>query len=143
MIQQLIIGSAMIFITTMIYGIFVVTGMRAVRSRYPRTDGTKPNVLETLNISGFVLWMFLASVIEIWTWAGLYVWLGSFASFEEALYFSTATFTTLGYGDVILNTTWRLLGSFEAANGLLLFGWSTALVFTVVQLVYRPPEIRT
>ena len=43
------------------------------------------------------------------------------------------TLSTLGYGDIVLNTRWRLLASFEAANGLFLFGWSTALIFAVVQ----------
>jgi Ion channel len=47
------------------------------------------------------------------------------------------TFTTLGYGDITLDKDWRLLSSFEAANGLLMFGWSTALVFTAVQWIYR------
>lgn len=54
-------------------------------------------------------------------------------SFEEALYFSIVTFTTLGYGDITLGAPWRLLSGAEALNGILLAGWSTALLFTVVQ----------
>lgn len=49
---------------------------------------------------------------------------------------STVTFTTLGFGDITLDENWRLLSSFEAANGLLMFGWSTALIFAAVQWVY-------
>ncbi|MGB3020865.1 MAG: potassium channel family protein, partial [Methyloceanibacter sp.] len=67
----------------------------------------------------------------------LYLALGAIGSFEQAVYFSTVTFTTLGFGDIILDERWRLLSSFEAANGLLMFGWSTALVFVAVKWVYQ------
>ena len=56
---------------------------------------------------------------------------------EAAAYFSTVAFTTLGYGDIILAPPFRLLSAFQAANGLFLFGWSTALVFAVFQWIYR------
>jgi hypothetical protein len=80
--------------------------------------------------------MFLAMIVEVWLWAGLYLVIGALETLEEALYFSTVTFSTLGYGDVVLDNSWRLLGSFEAANGLFLFGWSTALVFAVIQRLH-------
>ena len=46
------------------------------------------------------------------------------------------TFTTLGYGDITLSQQWRLLSSFEAATGIIMFGWTTALVITTVQRVF-------
>jgi len=52
---------------------------------------------------------------------------------ETALYFSMVTFTTLGYGDVTMSPDWRLLASFEAANGIIMFGWTTALIAAVIQ----------
>ena len=55
---------------------------------------------------------------------------------EAALYFSMVTFTTLGYGDVLLDERWRLMAAFEAANGIIIFGLSTAVVVAVVQRVY-------
>jgi len=53
--------------------------------------------------------------------------------FEKTFYLSMDTFTTLGYGDVVLMKRWRLLASFEAANGIIMFGWTTAIVIAVVQ----------
>jgi hypothetical protein len=50
------------------------------------------------------------------------------------------TFTTLGYGDVVLDQQWRLLASFEAANGIIMFGWTTAIVMAVVHHVYFSKE---
>jgi voltage-gated potassium channel Kch len=65
---------------------------------------------------------------------------GALPSFEEALYFSTVTFTTVGYGDIILGREWRQLATFEAANGWIIFGWATALIMTVIQRLYFPFE---
>ena len=84
-----------------------------------------------------VLWLFLATILQVWVWALLYLALNALGIIEEAAYFSMETFTTLGYGDITLERHWRLLSTFEAANGLLMFGWSTALVFAAIQWIYR------
>ena len=83
------------------------------------------------------MWLFLATILEVWSWALLYLFIDAFQSIETAVYFSTVTFTTLGFGDIVLGEEWRLLSSFEAANGLLMFGWSTALIFVGVQWTYE------
>ena len=77
-------------------------------------------------ISGLVLVLFLVSVSEASRWAAVYVSVGAIEGFEEALYFSVVTFTTLGYGDITLGETSRLLACFQAANGTITFGWTTA-----------------
>ena len=73
--------------------------------------------------------------IEIWIYAAVYLALGALPDLESAVYFSTASFTTIGYGDVVLPPGWRLLGTIEGANGLMLFGWSTAFLTSVVAKV--------
>lgn len=70
--------------------------------------------------------------IEIWTWAGVYLLLGAFPDLEQALYFSTSTYVTIGYGDLVLPKGSRILGSIEGASGIILIGWSTAFFFSVV-----------
>jgi voltage-gated potassium channel Kch len=80
--------------------------------------------------------IFVATLLEASAWAAAYLTLGAISGLEPALYFSVVTFTTVGYGDVVLTPEWRLLGSFEAVNGIIMFGWSTALVIAVVQRVY-------
>jgi len=87
-------------------------------------------------IGGVVLLMFFLSLIEMTAWGLLYLFLGAIDNFEKALYFSTVTFTTLGYGDILLETNWRLLAAFEAANGIIIFGLSTAVVVSAVQRIY-------
>jgi hypothetical protein len=87
-------------------------------------------------IAEIVILMFYVSVVEVLLWAAAYVALDAIEDIEQAVYFSMVSFTTLGYGDVLLNERWRLLGSFEAANGIIMFGWTTALVIAAVQHVY-------
>lgn len=88
-----------------------------------------------------VLCVFCSLVVAIWIWAVVYLWGGALASLEEALYFSTVSFVTLGYGDIVLQPGWRLLSSIEAANGMLLFGWSTAFIFEIVSKLYAGDHI--
>ena len=87
-------------------------------------------------IGGTVLVMFLASVAEVLVWAVTYLILNAIEGAEQAFYFSMVTYTTLGYGDVLLAERWRVLGSFEAANGIIMFGWTTAIVVAVVHRLY-------
>ena len=87
-------------------------------------------------IGEIVLVMFIASILEVLLWAVAYMALGEIDSLEPAFYFSMVTFTTLGYGDIVLDERWRLLASFEAATGIIMFGWTTAIVLAAVQSTY-------
>ena len=60
-----------------------------------------------------------------------------FETLEKAIYFSLVTFTTLGYGEITISSTNRILAGFEAINGILLIGWSTAFMFSVVQYIWK------
>ncbi len=84
--------------------------------------------------------VFALHAVEIVIWAAAYLALvpvNELASFEEAVYFSFVTFTTLGYGDVTLTAGWRLLSGIEALNGIILVGWTTAMIFSVVQRIWQ------
>ena len=85
---------------------------------------------------------FLAHTIEIWVWAFFYMAVGALPHLEEALYFSTSTFTTVGFGDIVLTKDWRLVSSFQSAIGFILFGWSTAFIFEVMTKLYKQDKIR-
>jgi hypothetical protein len=75
----------------------------------------------------------IAHLIEIALWAALFVVCGEFPQFGTAFYHSAGNYTSLGYGDLIMTPSWRLLGPLEAANGMLMFGVSTAMIFAVIQ----------
>jgi hypothetical protein len=74
-----------------------------------------------------------AHLIEIALWAKVCVLCGEFADFGTAYYHSAVNYTTLGYGDLVMTPHWRFLGPPEAANGMLLFGVSTAMLFALIQ----------
>ena len=75
----------------------------------------------------------VAHLVEVALWAVLFVVCGEFHEFGIAYYHSAVNYTTLGSGDVLMSPTWRLLGPLEAANGMLMFGVTTAMVFAVIQ----------
>jgi hypothetical protein len=75
---------------------------------------------------------FVAHLIEIAVWAVLFVICGEFKEFGISYYFSAVNYTTLGYGDLIMSPSWKLLGPLEAADGALMFGVSTAIIFAVI-----------
>jgi len=135
MLMNIAIGAFMIIVTTMIHAEGMVLVMRAVRVREAQRQ-SMDHRSRVYRIGGVVLIMFLVAVLEIAAWATLFIVLNSIDGIEQALYFSAVTFTTLGYGDIVLDERWRLLASFEAANGIIMFGWSTAIVIAAVQRVY-------
>jgi len=74
-------------------------------------------------------WIVLLHLLEITAWAVFYEWQGAIADLPSALYFSAVTYTTTGYGDIVLPQNWRLVGGVEALTGILMCGWSTGFFF--------------
>ena len=94
----------------------------------------------TAMLAAATLWMLGALSVAAWLWAGLFMYLGAFDALEPSLYFATVSLTTLGFGDVILSDDVRLLSAIVAANGLLMFGLSTAFMIEFVGEVRRDEE---
>jgi hypothetical protein len=80
-----------------------------------------------------ILFAFAAHLIEIALWAVLFMICGEFSDFATAYYHSAVNYTSLGYGDIIMSSAWKLLAPLETAIGMLLFGVSTAMIFAVIQ----------
>lgn len=106
--------------------------MRLIRGHRRRAPMPGAVLHDILGIAGAAFGLFVLHAAEIWLYAALYVLSGALGGFEEALYFSTSTYTTIGYGDVVLPKGWRVLGAIEGATGLILLGWSTAFFVSVV-----------
>lgn len=100
--------------------------LRARKVRYPYS-------VRVFGIALLVIALVGASVLEAGAWAFAYLSIGAFDALEPALYFSIVTFTTLGYGDISPHEGWRMLAALQAANGIVIFGWTTALVIAAVQ----------
>ena len=95
-----------------------------------------------VHLAGAVVLLHLA---EIAVWAFFYAWQGAMPDLASALYFSGVTYTTTGYGDLVLAPEWRLVGAVEALTGILMCGWSTAFFVAVVgrQITSSLPPYRT
>ena len=139
MLMNIFIAAFIIVVTVVIHAGAMILAVRGIRKE---VGGWRQRLRQThlYWICGIVLLMFLASIIEVLVWTVTYLALNAIQGFEQAFYFSMVTFTTLGYGDVVLEERWRLLASFEAVNGIILFGWTTAIVMAVVHRVYFSKE---
>jgi hypothetical protein len=131
-LQQIALGSILMVVTTGVHAVCTAAVISALRRTHPSRWGAQSAATRISLISAVVLMLFLAALFESCLWAAVYLAVGAMADLESAIYFSTVTFTTLGYGDLTLDAGWRLLSSFQAANGTIMFGWTTALVMAVV-----------
>jgi Ion channel len=121
----------MVAITTLIHFFGLILLMRFMSGAHARLRNHPSRVLQASMIMIAVFGLFALHTVQIWSYAALYRLLGELASFEEALYFATVTFVSLGYGDVVLTPTWRVLSAIEGANGVILIAWSTAFLISV------------
>jgi hypothetical protein len=140
MLKLSLIGAGLVAITVAIHGLGTSGLVRYLAGEFLDREGnwSSRRVLYALTIAAIVL-VFLHTV-EIMVWAGVYqalVPVSELPDFETAVYFSFVTFTTLGNGDITLSEGWRLLSGIQALNGILLVGWSTALMFAVVQKTWQ------
>ncbi|MBZ9725864.1 potassium channel family protein [Mesorhizobium sp. CO1-1-11] len=125
MLLNLAIGTLVISLTVVIhtFGLIAVThAMRHLVAKF-RMHGRRSRVVAMISV---VMGLFTVMTTEVWLWAAIFQLVGVLPDFETALYFSTITFSTVGYGDVVPAHEWRVLAALEGVNGLLLIGWSTA-----------------
>jgi len=132
MLHNLVLASVMVALTVTIHFFGLVVLTRILHARGHRFRARESLLGQGALILFVVFGIVAIHTAEIWLYALVYHGLHEFPDFETALYFSTVTFASLGYGDVVLSPHWRLFGSIEAANGLILFAWSTAFFLSVM-----------
>jgi hypothetical protein len=140
MLKYTLIGAALVLITVIIHAVGTTRWLGVVGRRYTNEDDVFHPDSALKVLTGTVLILLALHTLEIIVWAYAYLLLlppGELGSFEEAVYFSFVTFTTLGYGDITLIQNWRLLSGIEALNGIMLVGWTTAMLFAVVQRMWQ------
>ena len=133
--NQFILSAVMLIGCVVLHGLGLASLNRALKGeaaveRLRRIDSLSPRgALFTLVI---VLAIFTLHGLEIWSFAVLYIVIGAIPDMESALYFSTISYSTVGYSDVHITQDWRLLGAFESILGMVLIGWSTAFFFRML-----------
>jgi voltage-gated potassium channel len=133
---ELLIGTLVILASVFFHVACLVTLAKTLR-RASQTGALMAGRHGTMLLFGTSVIVIIGiHTIEAWGWAPVYMSLGEFTDLETALYFSVVTSTTLGYGDVVLSDSWRLLGTFEAMGGLILFGASTAFLLGLMRKLF-------
>ena len=132
MFENLALSAGLVVATVVVHFSGILILLHFLR-RHGRKFYVHDSVLhQGLAVLFVMLSIFLIHGVEIWLYAVVYFALGALKDFDTALYFSTSTFSSLGYGDVVLLPRWRLLGAIEAPNGLILIAWSTAFLISLM-----------
>jgi len=114
------------------------TGIALLLRAFSRLPPLPTSVLRiALMLLRMVWWLVLLHLTEISIWGLFYLWRGLVTDAGTALYFSGVTYTTIGYGDVVLPHPWRLLGPVEGLMGVLMCGLSTGYFFVVASRIYQ------
>jgi hypothetical protein len=129
MLSQLLVAWSLMGVCVAIHAAGVTAALRWMR-RQPEIG---PEFWRwTWRLACVAGWVILLHLLEIVAWGMLYAWRGAMPDLPSALYFSAVTYTTTGYGDLVLPREWRLVGGIEALTGILMCGWSTGFFFAAV-----------
>ncbi len=132
MILQIGIGTALIVASTLIAGAGLMVLEKALKRSLTWLLRPPHESRMLVLFCAVVLWFLLIVTAAIWLWTAVFLALDLFTTVEAAFYFSIVTFTTLGFGDILLPQNWRLLAGFAAVNGLLMIGLQAAVLFEVL-----------
>lgn len=135
LLAQFTLATALVLVCVIIHGLGLFNLSRVMRSE---ASLERLRHIQPLSPRGgaftltIVLAMFALHGIEIWVFALAYWLIGAVQGLEGALYFSTISYSTVGYNDAHILPQWRLVGAFESILGVFLLGWSTAFFFRML-----------
>lgn len=135
MVYQIVLGTGVMLVSMLIGAVSALlmeTGFARWHGWLMRPPH-RPKLLLLLMVTS--LWVVGTITAGVWLWAFVYDLLGVFPTLEESLYFSIVTYTTLGYGDVVLPHEWRILSGMTSTNGFLNFGLMTALLIEALRQI--------
>ena len=139
LLMQLVIGGVLITVATALQVCFIGLMMMShpgVTNWLRRATMLKVASL----IAGSGLWMIIGQLAGVWIWAFALIWVDAFEGIEPSLYFALSAYTTLGFGDVLPEEEWRILGALIGANGMLGFGLATAAMVEFVSRIRAHPD---
>lgn len=133
LLSQLLASTVLVALTALLHlgGLAALIALLQTHGGRVRTVHVRLDQALLVLIAVFTL--FLLHGVEIWLYAAVYAVAGEFRDFGDALYFSTSTYATIGYGDLVLSRDWRIVGAIEGVNGIILLGWSTAFFVSIVR----------
>jgi hypothetical protein len=136
MVWETGLGALLLVGIMVIHGIGMHIAMHRFELRWPEYAGEASALRRELFFGKIVLIIISAHLLELLVWAGVLAGLGVIPDFRVAFYFAGETYTTVGYGDVLLPEKWRQLSTLIAMSGLLAFGWTTGVMVSMVSRIY-------
>jgi hypothetical protein len=140
MLDEIIVGALGSILSICIHAAMTLAVIRFARS-LARTMVRYPLLLIVVMIPTAIFLM-ATHTFEVVIWAGIYKMVGAAPSGTPLVYFAFVNYSTLGYGEILPLQEWQLLGPITAMNGVLLFGWSTAVIFEILRktIELAPPK---
>ena len=135
MVITILIAFALVAVTVAVHACGLAVLVKSLRKRPNWRSAHDWHLVGHLILTAF--WLILLHVAEISTWGLFYLWSGCLPDLEAALYFSGVTYTTIGYGDLVLPTPWRILAPIEGMTGVLMGGLSASVFFVIVQQIIQ------
>lgn len=132
MALQFLVGIVVSVINIMIHALVTLGAVGIARCAGGR-HGEWPRLHLMAAMVGTATALIVAHTLEVFVWALTYSLVGAAPADSDMLYFAFVNYTTLGYGDITPLQAWRLTGPMTAMNGVLMFGWSTAVLFEVLR----------
>lgn len=133
--SEILIGVLITLINIAIHAVLMTEVTWVARRISAASQHLYPRAHAALVMMATVTVLLSAHLAEVAVWAVAYGTLGVVEHWRDAAYFAFVNYTTLGYGDILPASDWRLLGPIAAMNGVLLFGWSTAVIYDVLRSV--------
>ncbi|MEF3048342.1 ion channel [Pseudotabrizicola sp. L79] len=135
MILQIVIGSGLLLLSIVIAAssALVLEWLFQAANPWLMREPHRPKLV--LLLIGVSVWVLGVITAGVWLWAFVFLAVGALPTLEEAVYFSLVSYTTLGFGDVLLPREWRILSGMAGANGFLNFGLLTALMVEALRHV--------
>ncbi len=133
MLRQLLVSIAVSVCNIAIHAIVMAAVLWVVRVAEERAT-SRQSLRQLVGVMIATVSVFMAAhIAEVFVWSLAYMTVGAAPPGTDFIYFAFVNYTTLGYGDVTPMERWQLLGPMTAMNGVLLFGWSTAVIFAVLR----------
>lgn len=136
MVKLLLVSLALTCITVLVHGVGTFYSIRWIARHWQQKPYARTTWGAEFLIIQLVSFLLLLHISEISIWAAFYYFSGALGDFKTAEYYSLMSYTTVGYGDVIVKGPWRLVGPIESLVGVLMMGWSTGVILTAILKAY-------
>ncbi|KAB7614391.1 two pore domain potassium channel family protein [Amylibacter sp. SFDW26] len=127
-LSQILLGTVILVLCSLIHSVILVWSINTLKSVASKLESGNTSLRIVIFTTIALTFVVLAHTIQVWVWAISFISFGALETLSDSIYFALITYTTLGYGDIVLGEAYRIYGAMAAVTGLLNFGLSTAFL---------------